>query len=170
MKKVFLIGSILIAGCIGAYAQKGFTFGVGANIGLPVGNASDITSFIVGGELQGECKFNENVSAVFTTGYTHFIGKDLGLGVKINYGAIPILAGIRYYPTGKFFIGGQAGYSFFTGDASDGGFTYKPQIGYNAEAVQLALSYNAITNGGTVGWVGLSGIFKFGGHKEVSKK
>jgi len=170
MKRFFLIGSILISGFISAHAQKSFTFGIGPNIGVPVGDASDITSFIVGGEVQGECKFNKNVSAVFTSGYTHFIGKDLGLGVKINYGAIPVLAGIRYYPSAKFFIGGQAGYGFFTGDASNGGFAYKPQIGFDAGAAQIAVSYNAITNNGTIGWVGLSGIFKLSGNKTVTKK
>jgi hypothetical protein len=166
MKKVFLIGSLLIAGIIGANAQKSFTFGAGINAGLPIGDASNISSFAVGGELQGELKFTENVSAVFTTGYTHFIGKDLGLGIKISYAAVPILAGVRYYPTEKFFVGAQIGYGFFTGDAEGGGFAYKPQVGYDAGKVQLALSYNAISDNGTISWLGLSGIFKFGGSKK----
>jgi len=170
MKKVLLIGSIIIAGCIGANAQKGFTFGLGVNFGLPVGDASDISSFTLGGEAQGEYKFNSAGSLVFTSGYTHFFGKDLGLGVKVNYGAVPVLAGARYYPSKKFFGGAQEGYAFFTGDASDGGFAYKPQIGCDAGPLQLALSYNAITNDGTIGWIGLSGIFKFSAGKSVSKK
>ena len=65
----------------------------------------------------------------------------------------------------KFFVGGQIGYGFFTGDASGGGFAYKPQIGYNASSFQLALSYNAVSDNSTISWLGLSGIFKFGGNK-----
>jgi len=165
MKKLFLIGVIMIAGIIGAKAQ--FTFGAGVNVGIPVGDAGDISSFTIGGEIHGEYKFSEKFSGIVTSGYTHFIGKDLGGGIKLNYGAVPLLAGVRVYPTEKFFIGGQLGYGFFTGDASGGGFCYKPQVGYDAGTVQVALNYNGITkNGSTIGWIALSGIFKFGGGGE----
>lgn len=163
MKKVLLVLVITVAGFINANAQ-GFQFGVGPTIGLPIGDASDISSFAVGGELQGEYQFSEMVSGVASTGYTHFIGKDYG-GFKINYGAVPILAGVRVYPSEQFFIGGQIGYGFFTGDGSGGGFAYRPQIGYNATSFQAVLSYNGISDDGTISWIGLTGIFKLGGNK-----
>ena len=163
MKKLFLVATFAVAGFIGAQAQE-FQFGAGPVIGLPIGDAGDISSFAVGGELQGEYTFSEKASAVGTLGYTHFIGKDFG-GFKINYGAVPILVGARIYPSEQFFVGGQIGYGFFTGDASGGGFAYKPQIGYNASSFQLALSYNAVSDNSTISWLGLSGIFKFGGNK-----
>jgi hypothetical protein len=84
MKKVLLSAAILFMGFITANAQGEFKFGVGVNIGVPVGDAGDISSFTVGGELQGEYKFSEKASGIATTGYTHFIGKDLGGGVKLS--------------------------------------------------------------------------------------
>jgi hypothetical protein len=151
-----------------ANAQGDFKFGVGPQIGLPIGDASDISSFTIGGEVQGEVKFNESASFIATTGYTHFIGKDFG-GIKLNYGVVPILVGARYYPSENFFLGGQVGYGFFTGDASSGGFAYKPQVGYDAGTVQIALSYNGVSKNGTTSWLGLSGVFTFGGGGEAKK-
>lgn len=161
MKKVFLVAAFTVAGFIGVNAQKSFQFGAGVNVGLPVGDASDFTSFAAGVELQGELGFSETVKGVATTGYTHLFGKDLGGGVKFNVGAIPILVGARFYPSEKFFLTGQIGYGVFTGDGDGGGFAYKPQVGYDAGKFQLALSYNAISDNGTTSWLGLSGIVKF---------
>jgi hypothetical protein len=164
MKKVFLVAAFVVAGFISTNAQE-FQFGAGPVVALPIGDAGDISSFAIGAELQGEYKFSDMVSGVGTTGYTHFIGKEFA-GYKINYGAVPILVGARVYPSEQFFIGGQIGYGFFTGDASGGGFAYRPQIGYNAPSFQLGLSYSGISdNGGNISWIGLTGIFKFGGSK-----
>ena len=160
MKKTLLITAILSIGFMSANAQ--FKFGLGPNIGLPVGDAGDISSLTIGAEVQGELMFSEKASGIATIGYTHFIGKDIG-GFKLSYGAVPILVGGRVYPSEQFFIGAQIGYGFFTGDASSGGFAYKPHVGYNASNVQLALSYNGISNDGTISWIALSAIFSFGG-------
>ncbi|RYF78789.1 MAG: hypothetical protein EON98_15350 [Chitinophagaceae bacterium] len=105
--------------------------------------------------------FSSNVSGTFNTGYTHFIGKDFG-GYKLDaLGEIPLLAGIRVYPSTNFFIGGKLGYTVFTGGGSGGGFTYQPQIGYNGTKFQLGLGYNGVSDNGTLGHLGLTGIIKF---------
>lgn len=172
MKKVLLIATFVVTGFIGAYAQpaEGFTFGAGVRLGLPIGDFGDVSSFGVGGELQGELGFSDMVSGIITTGYTSFFGKDYdvpGFGtVKGDAtGYIPILAGIRVYPSANFFIGAQAGYGILTGNGdSEGAFNYQPQIGYNASNFQLALNYNGLSkDGSTLSHIGLTGIFKFGG-------
>ena len=168
MKKTLLITAVLFVSFIGANAQGDFKFGLGPSIGLPVGDAGDISSLTLGAEVQGELKFSEKASGIGTIGYTHFLGKDF-MGVKLSYGAVPILIGGRVYPSEQFFIGAQIGYGFFTGDASSGGFAYKPHIGYNASSVQLALSYNGISNDGSISWIALSAIFSFGGGGSASK-
>lgn len=162
MKKNSILVIVCALFCLTASAQQRFKFGVGPQVGLPLGDAHDISNFVLGGEVQGEYQFNKNVSAIVSTGYSHFFGKDLGGGTKLNYGAIPILAGARYYPTPNFFIGGQVGYGIFTEDANGGGFAYKPQVGYVAGPVQLSLNYTGISNNGTISWLGLSGIFTIG--------
>lgn len=161
MKKVFLAVAFTVAGFIGLNAQKDFQLGAGVNIGLPVGNAGDVSNFAFGVELQGELGLAEKVKGLGTIGYTHFIGKDLGMGVKPKFGVIPILVGARFYPSSQFFLSGQIGYGVGTGDLDGGGFAYKPQVGYDAGKFQLALSYNAVSDEGTFSWLGLSGVVKF---------
>jgi hypothetical protein len=163
MKKLFLVATFVVAGFVGAYAQptEGFSFGAGIRLGLPIGDFGDYSSFGVGGELQGEYGFSDMVSGVLTTGYTSFFGKD----DLESVGLIPILIGARVYPSTNFFIGAQVGYGILTGNGdSEGAFNYQPQIGYNAQKFQLALNYNGLSkDGSTLGHIGLTGIFKFGG-------
>lgn len=173
MKKVFLVATLVVASFIGANAQEGFTFGAGIRAGLPIGDFSDGYSFGIGAELQGELSFSEKFSGVATTGYTSFFGKEYDIPGFGSFkpdalGYIPILVGVRVYPSENFFIGAQAGYGLLTGGGggSDGAFNYQPQVGYNASNFQVALNYNGLSkNGGTLSHIGLTGIYKFGGSK-----
>lgn len=178
MKKIILFLSLVTVAFANANAQapEGFQAGGGIRLGLPLGDFSDISTFGIGAELQGEYGFSEKFSGIITTGYSSFLGKKitvLGTSVKLDAtGYIPILAGIRVYPSANFFIGAQAGYGLLTGGGdSEGAFNYQPQIGYNAERFQLALNYNGLSkDGSTLSHIALTGIFKFGGGGEASKK
>jgi hypothetical protein len=177
MKKILSI-SFLVATFFGAKAQTqqqgDFHFGVGLNLGLPVGTFHDISSFGVGGHVQGEYNFTDNITGVLTTGYTSFFGKTVtesdGLGGTFSFkepslGLIPIVAGPRFYPVDQFFVGVQAGIGILTGGGSStSGFDYYPQIGYNADQFQVILGYNGVSaSGATYGNISLTGVFKFGG-------
>lgn len=173
MKKALLVLAIIVSTSISVNAQapSGFQFGAGLHLGLTVGDFSNSHTMGIGGELQGEYGFSEKVSAVITTGYTHFVGKSVtesGISfVYDNAGLIPIVAGARYYATPKFFVGAQAGAGIFTfmGESVTG-FNWQPQIGYNAEKFQIILNYNGLSKDGTTtSHLGLSGIYKFGGKK-----
>jgi hypothetical protein len=172
MKKVLLVAVITVAGFLGAQAQppEGFQFGAGLRVGLPIADFADYSSFGIGGELQGEFGFSEMISGVVNTGYTSFFGKTVDIPGVGSYeaeatGYIPILVGVRVYPSTSFFIGAQAGYGLLTGGGeSDGAFNYQPQIGYNGAKFQVALNYNGLSKDGTTfSHIGLTGIFKFGG-------
>jgi hypothetical protein len=172
MKKILSI-SLLIASFFGAKAQKtagDFNFGVGVHLGLPTGNLHTTSSFGIGGEVQGEYAFSENLTGVATSGYTSFTGKsyDFGFGVSGKYpalGQIPILVGARYYPAAQFFVGAQIGFGIWTGSGSStSGFEYRPQIGYDLSPIQLSLHYDGTSvSGGSLGYVGLSALYTFGG-------
>lgn len=177
MKKLLSI-TILIATFFSADAQEqqqgDFHFGVGLNLGLPIGTFHDFNSFGVGGHVQGEYNFTDQITGVLTTGYTAFFGKtysyDYGYGVsgsakQPTVGLIPIVAGPRFYPVDQFFVGVQAGIGLLTGGgSSSSGFDYFPQIGYNADQFQVILGYNGVSaNGTTWGNLSLTGVFKFGG-------
>ena len=110
MKKLLSI-SLLIATFFGANAQTqqqgDLHFGVGLNLGLPVGDFHQSNSFGIGGQVQGEYNFTDQITGVFTTGYTTFFGKtytyDNGLGSTSSIkepavGVIPIVVGPRFYP------------------------------------------------------------------------
>jgi hypothetical protein len=176
MKKVVLVLVALSTTVLGVNAQTStkqpFTFGVGVNLGLPVGNFHNTHTFGVGAQLQGEFLFSDNFTGVITSGYTEFFGKSYNYGGGVsgkfsNVGLIPILAGVRFYPVESFFIGGQIGYGIFTGSSGGGnpkGFEYLPQIGFNSESFQLILGYNGVSaTGGTLGNLSLTGLYKFGG-------
>jgi hypothetical protein len=177
MKKLALVFLLIAAGVFTANAQpsEGFQFGAGIRAALPIGDFADTHSFGVGGEVQGEFGFSDMFSGILTTGYTHFFGKTVTiLGTEVEYdgvGLIPILAGVRVYPSPNFFIGAQAGYGILTGGGnSDGSFNYQPQVGYNGETFQVAVNYNALSkNGTTLSHIGLTAIFKFGGTGTASK-
>lgn len=173
MKKVFLAATFVVASFMGAYAQpaEGFQFGGGVRASLPIGKFSDSYSFGIGAELQGEYGVSDMISAVATTGYSSFFGKNIDMGGGVSYkpkatGYIPILVGARVYPSTNFFVGAQIGYGLFTtSGSSNGGFNYQPQVGYNAEAFQVALNYNGLSrSGGTTSHLGLTAIYKFGGN------
>ncbi|HMH21271.1 MAG TPA: hypothetical protein VK563_05825 [Puia sp.] len=176
MKKIALALFILSASATTmaqSSKEQTFTFGAGINLALPLGDFGKGYSFGLGGQVQGEYLFTENVSGIVSAGYTSFFGKsqtfDFGAGPQTiknpSVGLIPILAGIRFYPSEQFFIGAQAGLGILSGSGSStSAFDYYPQIGYNAESFQLVLGYNGLSkNGSTLNHIGLTGIYKFGG-------
>src|ERR1700760_922997 len=127
MKKKSLIITAFSLLSLATFAQSGkqdFTFGGGLNLNLPTGDFSNGWTLGLGFQFQGEVKFAENVSGVFTTGYTEYFGKDVNFGgfgfTTPNIGFIPFLAGIRVYPSETFFIGAQAGFGTFTNTGASG--------------------------------------------------
>jgi hypothetical protein len=178
MKKIVLALMIICASAITVRAQMtqgDFTFGAGIHLGLPTGNLNTVTSFGLGGEVQAEYAFSENLTGVATSGYTYFFGKsfDNGLGgtYKVNYGHIPVIVGARFYPSEQIFVGAQIGYGHYSASSqgvssSSGGFEYRPQVGYNADMFQFILSYDGVSvTGGSLAHIGLTALYKFGGGK-----
>jgi hypothetical protein len=182
MKKLVLALAVVCASTFVSKAQMkagDFKFGVGLHFGLPTGDFHTTSSFGIGGEVQGEYAFADNLTAVATSGFTYFAGKSFDDGAggtyKINYGHIPVLVGARYYASEQFFVGAQIGYGHYSAAYSgsngfsgvtggSGGFEYRPQVGYSANPIQFILSYDgtAVT-GGTFSQIGLSAIYTFGG-------
>ncbi|HLV38896.1 hypothetical protein [Xanthomarina sp.] len=101
----------------------------GLTAGIPVGDASDVSSFNLGLDLRGQYLFNPNIAVGIASGYSHFFGKDN----FDDFGVVPLAGFFRYYftPNGLFF-GGDVGYGFLTNiDNNQGGLYVNPQIGYH---------------------------------------
>jgi len=176
MKRLFLLLSftaLIIAGKAQDNNEStknsavGFHFAGGLSVGLPIGDFGDIQSIGLGVEIQPEYMVSDMVSIVGSVGYTSFFGKDVDLfGITFKtdaVGLIPILAGVRVYPSPQFFIGGKLGVGILTGNGnSESAFDYQPQIGYNADKFQIDLGYNALTkDGSTLSALMLSFLYKF---------
>jgi hypothetical protein len=164
MKKV-LLAVVLLAGGFFANAQSkeakalnSFTFGAGVKLALPIGDFGDVSSFGLGVEGQAEYAFIPEVSAVGSVGYTNYFEKNS----NPSFGVIPVLVGVRYYPSGQFFVGAKAGVAFSTSSGGGSLFNYQPQVGYNADKFQISLAYDAFSRSGfTSSAIAATGIYKF---------
>jgi hypothetical protein len=139
---------------------------LGANVGVPVGNAHNYSGFMAGLELKGQILETDFLGVGLTTGYDHYFGKNIYTSQDVRYkysdfGAIPLGAFIRVYPESKgLFVGTDLGYSFVTGmDNASGGVYVKPQVGYHNYNWNVFAYYNDIIrsndNGGNIANVGI---------------
>lgn len=94
MKKLSTIVFALIACVFAAQAQKGeIGVGVGLDVGLPIGNNSDVLGIGIGGTVKGFYGLSDEADLTFTLGYMKFAEKkDYG----ISYSLVPVLAGYRH--------------------------------------------------------------------------
>lgn len=134
---------------------------LGANVGVPVGNASNYSSFVLGLELKGQVLETDYLGLGLTTGYNHYFGKNGFDG----FGTIPLGAFIRVYPQSHgFFLGTDLGYSVLTGaGGATGGVYIKPQLGYHNYDWNVFAFYNNIfrsdNDGGSIGSVGIGATY-----------
>ena len=167
MKRLFLF--FVAASLLAAGAQAQSTeinsgnswLKLGANVGLPVGNLSNYSSFTAGLELKGQFLETRYLGIGITTGYNHFFGKK---GFE-DFGIVPLGLFLRFYPMSKgFFVGTDAGYGFITGvSGATGGFNIKPQIGYHNYNWNIFGYYDGVlrsdADGGTISSVGIGAAY-----------
>jgi hypothetical protein len=156
MKKLLLIVVFIIFGVAGSYAQGEIKMGV--NAGIPLGDADEMSSLNFGADLA----YLFGVADVFSVGplvgYSHFLGE----GERVDAHFIPIAASGRFKLSDAFFIGADLGYAIGTEDGNDGGFFYRPKLGYDFGIIGLIGSYSGIeVNGGTFNSLNLGIEFGF---------
>lgn len=145
MKKLSFLLMMMI-GLVFTNAQEGTNWlKLGAHAGIPVGDAGDVSSFALG--IDGKYQFltYNHFGIGVATGYSHFFQKDDN---NVSFGIVPLAALLRYYPTERFFLGADLGYGFLTGDAEDGGFYYRPEIGYHDEKWNVFGFYQGVAADG----------------------
>jgi len=161
MKKLLLAVVVLalVSGLVNtSFAEGKISIGIGGDLMLPLDSGfSNAYGIGFGGTGRGQYMVNEQFSAMLTTGFLLFTGKDIG-GVKLdNATMIPILVGGKYYfGTGnmKFYGAADLGITifktsvstpaipaippFFAGSpggsisASSSEFTFQPQVGFES--------------------------------------
>ncbi|MBK9626995.1 MAG: hypothetical protein IPO56_04610 [Flavobacteriales bacterium] len=159
-------------------------------VGLPLGNFGNATSFGIGGSLGFELPVADNIGAVVQAGFMSFSGKDQSYGLVTveggNWTMIPIQVGAKYYFTNDqegFYAMGLVGIhsmsykipgyttTLFGVSAttpeqkfSDTNLSFAPAIGYVVgENIDVALRYQIISGtGGSSSYLGIRAAYMFG--------
>lgn len=156
MKKMFFIALFAICGLGTANAQ---TFSGGVTLGLPVGDASNFSSFAFGVDLNYMLASDSEFSYGLASGYLNYSGKN-GAG---SSSLIPVAAAGRYSLSDTFSLGADLGYGIATQSGASGGFYYRPILVYNlSEKMKLNASYAGFSaNGFTTSNLGVGVMFDF---------
>jgi len=150
MKKLMLLGAFALLGAINVNAQSGFK--LGANVGLPVGDANIINSFTLGVDASYLWPVAESLNLGVATGFQSYFPKSewKDAGAK-NLNIVPIAASAQYMFSPEFSLGVDLGYGFaFSDGESDGDFYYAPKAAYHFGPSEVNLSYRGIGDGGSV--------------------
>ncbi len=164
MKKVFIMAIAALGFTFGAQAQEGLSAGI--NLGLPVGDAGDVSGFNVGADFSYLSEISDDFLAGGTIGYSHFFGKKITEGsIEIEFDDImflPIAASGKYMVSEDFSIGADLGYALGLKDGVDGGFYYRPRVAHKiADTIELNLSYSGISvDNGTWSTLNLGVMFQ----------
>ena len=154
---------LLLAAVVGlfAFSATAQNFSAGVHVGLPIGDAGDLYTFNVGIDVDALWEVSDDFDAGVATGYSHSFGDEIDLG---SFGAIevddfqyiPLAGAARFNASDDFQIGADLGYAIAVGEG-DGGFYYRPMLGYNVgENTQITASYRGISvDGGSFSTVNL---------------
>lgn len=150
MKKLFLLVAIATLGMSTSFAQGSFK--VGANFALPIGDAGDVSTFSVGLDAAFLIAVSDKFEVGGATGFTNAFGDTFRvLGTDLDYDDVqfvPIAAAARFLPTEKFYVGADLGYAIGINDGNDGGFYYRPRVGYQInDLIGVNVSYTGISRG-----------------------
>lgn len=162
MKKLTIIAGLLL-GSASIFAQSpSLKFSLRGSLAIPTGDWSLLQN--TGGvlELQANKSLSDRFSLYGSLGYGGFAGpKDIGVS---GSSILPILAGFNI-DSNVFHAGLGFGYTSIMvgGGSSVGGFTFRPEVGFNlSKKVQLNLNYtSANTPDFYMNYVGITPSFKF---------
>ncbi len=165
MKKLLLFTALMLLSYSTVQSQ---TFKVGASLGLPLADASDISSFVLGVDAY---YYFTDIDAVVeigaTAGFRNFFGKEVEIStasVKFDDGQfLPLAVAGRVKLFGILSGGADIGYAVGINDGNDGGFYLRPVVGFDiADAIELNASFESISNDGvTWGNLNLGILFEF---------
>jgi hypothetical protein len=173
MKKVLFTIAVLAAATLGSFAQTASTstsvttggkFSIGAEGGLPLGDASDAFSAVAGASIKYEVPIATNTYFTISGGYNAYFTKSTltDMDVPSSFGFVPLKAGIKYYSEGGFFLEGQIGIVISTEKYGSNLFVYAPGIGYSFNGgFEAGIRFEGWKNEGSVNQLGLRLAYRF---------
>lgn len=152
MKKLVLVSMLFFAvSALQAQETK-----IGVHGGIPVGDISDFSDFTLGVDFA----YMFSPAAMFQVGpmvgYSHYFMKDIDMGSMGTFEVddisfLPIAASGRVSLGDAVFAGADLGYAVGLNDGNDGGFYYRPKLGFDLLGVWVVGSYEGISrDGGSV--------------------
>ena len=150
MKKLFFATVILLAAFSSNAQKSDLKFSGGVNIGIPAQNLSG-TSLGLGADIMALYHLSAQAAITGDFGYTALFAKNGASTTNL----LPLRAGLRYYPSEKFFVAGKIGAGFISNSGSSVTTTaYSFGLGYAINPkVELGGSYDGYSKDGTVGLV-----------------
>lgn len=143
MRKIALFTVAVFFGlsCVKAQDLNG-----GIHLGLPIGDAGDISTFSLIADLNYLFEVSEEFKVGPSVGYSHSFGDEI-MGFEIDdIQFLPIAAAGRYSFSPEFSAGVDLGYALGITDGLDGGFYYAPRVAYSVtEMIDLVLAYRGVS-------------------------
>ncbi len=155
MKKIILSAILVSSLAFGANAQKEseLKFNVGAELGLPLGNFSDLVGLGFGASFQGAYGLTDNLMATGSLGYMTFGGKTVTSGgVTISseaFSYVPFKVGIKFMASEQVYLQPEIGLAIGTSKGSGTNFMFAIGGGYMlSENLSAGIRYESISSTG----------------------
>jgi hypothetical protein len=148
MKHFFSLITALMLSVTLSYAQTsagGWRLGFGIDGGPATAKPFQ---YVLGGDLRLQKDFSDRISGTITAGFSHFFEKDHFDGYNqygSPYNVIPVKAGIKYFLSDNFYLGGEAGAGFGF-EKWGNSFLWSPSIGVAFKnGLDLSIKYEDYT-------------------------
>tara|TARA_R110002049_G_scaffold150790_2_gene314027 strand:+ start:24152 stop:24637 length:486 start_codon:yes stop_codon:yes gene_type:complete len=160
MKKLCIVAVAALGFTFGAQAQEGFN--LGGFIGVTTGDVSDVYGLDFGVDANYMFDVSDQFQVGPALGYYHSLPKSDFKDVIDAAQFLPIAASGKFMAAEDFSIGADLGYALGLDDGNDGGFYYRPKVGYTiADGMDLQLSYTGVSmDGGSWSSVNLGVMFQ----------
>ncbi|HUH46552.1 MAG TPA: hypothetical protein VLZ54_05310 [Arenibacter sp.] len=160
MKRTILALLFVLIG-ISLYGQRGMKIGIHG--GLPLNEFKEETSIMLGLDLGYRFALGEVVDFGIMTGYIYAFPEKYHLDYGVDLPSIqfvPLTGSVRIWPSNSFSLGVDAGQAIGINEGNEGGFYYRPTLGYLMGAqAEVNVSYTGIQLEGR-SWATVSlGIF-----------
>lgn len=147
MKTTILSAAVAILGLTSAFSQQG-NFTIGVNAGIPVGDAEEFSTFNIGADVAYRFGLSERFEVGGLAAYSHFFGDsgedEFGSWEVDDFQFLPLAATARFN-FGAFFTGGDIGCAVGINDGNEGGFFYRPLVGYDFGKFGVLASYSGVS-------------------------
>jgi hypothetical protein len=173
LKKILAMASTVavlsVAGHVNAQTTPAgaFRFSVGVDAGIPTGNLTIGSNFVLGGTIRGHYGLSNNFALTLTSGADHFFSKiNPATGKKFDsFGIIPVKAGFKEFVVPNIYVAAEAGAAVEETDTGAGNtkFLVSPSVGWANTHWDIGVRYDNYTGqADPYGFVALRLAYGFG--------